>query len=52
MKLQREISDERERKITYEKKKRNIVVKGGGEVATMERGNISERLSIAAFYAN
>lgn len=49
MKLQREISDERERK---REKKGGIVAESGGEVATMERGNISERLSIAAFYAN
>lgn len=51
MEVTREISDERERKLRV-RKKGEIVAEGGGGVATVGRDNISERLSIAAFYAN
>lgn len=42
------------KKVTRKKKGRIVVrrVEGRGKIATVERGNISERLSIAAFYAN
>lgn len=49
-----EIRKREEEKKLRVKKRENSCAEGGreGKIATVERGNISERLSIAAFYAN
>lgn len=53
-KIIRQRKKERKKKRKLRVKKRNSCAEGSreGKIATVEWGNISERLSIAAFYAN